>query len=270
MALKEILIWIAVWTTAGYPEPIDSTKNSTHVVAYLQSEVVTCLSLLFIEANAISLLSGRLSSFEGYLELGGKYHSMCTNTFFVWYFLHSPHDPKKVRVIKEYFMGKVMLGFIGSNSNMAFAITDIIVWLFKFTIKYVMYFTKFQTRFFDSVVWNSCGKEHCHENSVWEIFSPTFVSSIKRWWEDSVNMVCITSFSFKVNFMTELILKVYFFQNSDKFPIGSLIETSKVLPVDKLDCFTEYVISIHIWNISIEIFKRAMLSFCRLSTSPSV
>ena len=83
-------------------------------------------------------------------------------------------------------------------------------------------------------------------------------------------MVCITSFSFKVNFMTELILKVYFFQNSDKFPIGSLIETSKVLPVDKLDCFTEYVISIHIWNISIEIFKRAMLSFCRLSTSPSV
>ena len=155
-------------------------RTPAHVVAYLQSEVVTCLPLLFIEANAISLLSGRLSSFEGYLELGGKYHSMCTNTFFVWYFLHSPHDPKKVRVIKEYFMGKVMLGFIGSNSNMAFAITDIIVWLFKFTIKYVMYFTKFQTRFFDSIVWNSCGKEHCQENSVWEIFSPTFVSSIKR------------------------------------------------------------------------------------------
>ena len=83
-------------------------------------------------------------------------------------------------------------------------------------------------------------------------------------------MVCITSVSFKVNFMTELILKVYFFQNSDKFPIGSLIENSKVLPVDKFDCFTEYVISIHIWNISIEIFKRAMMSFCRLSTSPSV
>ena len=28
-----------------------------------------------------------------------------------------------------------MLGFIGSNSNMAFAITDIVVWLFKFAVK---------------------------------------------------------------------------------------------------------------------------------------
>ena len=186
--VPQVLLWPSRRSSFGLLSgPLQGTQNPwtlprtpAHVVAYLQSEVVTCLPLLFIEANAISLLSGRLSSFEGYLELGGKYHSMCTNTFFVWYFLHSPHDPKKVRVIKEYFMGKVMLGFIGSNSNMAFAITDIIVWLFKFTIKYVMYFTKFQKRFFDSVVWNSCGKEHCHENSFWENFSPTFVSSIKR------------------------------------------------------------------------------------------
>ena len=40
-------------------------------------------------------------------------------------------------------MGKVMLGFLGSNSNMVFAITDIVIWLFKFAVKYIMYFTKF-------------------------------------------------------------------------------------------------------------------------------
>ena len=37
-----------------------------------------------------------------------------------------------------------------------------------------------------------------------------------------------------------------------------------------LDCFAEYVIYIFNWNISIEIFVRAIQSFCRLSTSPSV
>ena len=133
--VPQVLLWPSRRSSFGLLSgPLQGTQNPwtlprtpAHVVAYLQSEVVTCLPLLFIEANAISLLSGRLSSFEGYLELGGKYHSMCTNTFFVWYFLHSPHDPKKVRVIKEYFMGKVMLGFIGSNSNMAFAITDIVI-----------------------------------------------------------------------------------------------------------------------------------------------
>ena len=67
---------------------------------------------------------------QGYLELGGKYHSMCAQSLFVLYFLLSPHDLKKLRVIKEYFMEKVVLGFIGSNSNMAFAITDIVIWLF--------------------------------------------------------------------------------------------------------------------------------------------
>ena len=108
------------------------------------SLVVTRSSLLFIvEANAISSLSVRLSSFEGYLELGGKYHSMCAHTRFTLYFLLSPHNLTKLRVIKEYFMGKVMLGFIGSNTNRALAITDIIIWLFKFAVKYIMYSTEF-------------------------------------------------------------------------------------------------------------------------------
>ena len=55
---------------------------------------------------------------QSYLELGGNYHSMCAHTLFALYFLLSPHDLEKLRVIKEYFVGKVMLGFIGSNSNM--------------------------------------------------------------------------------------------------------------------------------------------------------
>ena len=67
----------------------------------------------------------------------------CVHTLFAWYFLLNPHDLIKLRVIKEYFMEKVMLGFIGSNSNMAFAITDIVIWLFKFAVKYIMYFTEF-------------------------------------------------------------------------------------------------------------------------------
>ena len=64
----------------------------------------------------------------------------CVHTLFALYFLLSPRDLKKLRVIKEYFMRKVMLGFIGSNSNMAFVITDIVISLFKFA---VMYFTEF-------------------------------------------------------------------------------------------------------------------------------
>ena len=40
-------------------------------------------------------------------------------------------------------MGNAMLGFIGSNSNRALAITDIIVWLFKLAVKYIMHFTEF-------------------------------------------------------------------------------------------------------------------------------
>ena len=43
----------------------------------------------------------------------------CVHTLFALYFLLSPRDLKKLRVIKEYFMRKVMLGFIVSNSNMA-------------------------------------------------------------------------------------------------------------------------------------------------------
>ena len=49
------------------------------------------------------------------------------HTLFALSSLLSPRDLKKLRVIKEYFMRKVMLGFIGSNSNMAFAITDIVI-----------------------------------------------------------------------------------------------------------------------------------------------
>ena len=80
---------------------------------------------------------------QDYLGLGGKYRSTCAQTLFGLYFLLSPHDLKKLRVIKENFMGKVTLGFIGSNFNMVFAITDIVTWLFKFAVKYIMYFTEF-------------------------------------------------------------------------------------------------------------------------------
>ena len=59
---------------------------------------------------------------------------------FALYFLLSPRDLKKLRVIKEYFMRKVMLGFMGSNFNTVFAITNIAIWLFK---SGVMYFTEF-------------------------------------------------------------------------------------------------------------------------------
>ena len=40
-------------------------------------------------------------------------------------------------------MGKVMLGFIESNSNMAFAIADFVIWFFTFASKYMMHFTEF-------------------------------------------------------------------------------------------------------------------------------
>ena len=159
VALRDLTIWGAHWTTAGYPEPIVSTKDSytcygisgewvearhlktaaaTVFKIGAASLMVTPSSLLFIlETNVISSLSGRLSSITRYLELGGKYHSICTHTL---YFLLSPRDLKKLRVIKEYFMRKVMLGFIVSNSNITFAITDIVIWFFKFA---VMYFTEF-------------------------------------------------------------------------------------------------------------------------------
>ena len=85
VALRNLTLWGAHWTTAEYPEPIASTKDS--YTCYSISEewvearplkaaaltvfefgaaslVVTPLSLLLIvEANAISSLSGRLSSF---------------------------------------------------------------------------------------------------------------------------------------------------------------------------------------------------------------
>ena len=94
------------------------------------SLVVTRSSLLFMESNAI--LSGRLFSFARLSGAGWQV-----------YFLLSSHDLKKLRVIKESFMGKVMLRFVGNNSNMAFAITDVVIWLFKFAVKYIIYFTEF-------------------------------------------------------------------------------------------------------------------------------
>ena len=85
MALRELTIWGAHWTIAGYPEPIESTKDSCTCYGISEewvearplkaaaatvfefgaaSLVVTPSSLLLIvEANAISSLSGRLSSF---------------------------------------------------------------------------------------------------------------------------------------------------------------------------------------------------------------
>ena len=47
---------------------------------------------------------------------------MCTHILFVGYFLLIPYDLKRPRVIKEYFMDKLMFDFIGSNPNMTFAI----------------------------------------------------------------------------------------------------------------------------------------------------
>ena len=79
---------------------------------------------------------------QGYLELGGKYHSVCAHAFCMILSSQLTYL-KKLRVIKEYFMGKVILGFVGSNSNMAFAITDVVIWLFKFAVKYIIYFTEF-------------------------------------------------------------------------------------------------------------------------------
>ena len=103
MALRKCAICGAYWTPAGYPEPIESTKDSYTCYGISEegvealtlkaaavtvfefgaaSLVVTLSSLLFIiETNVISSLSGRLSSFARYLELGGKYHSMCAHTF---------------------------------------------------------------------------------------------------------------------------------------------------------------------------------------------
>ena len=103
MALRELTIWGAHWTIAGYPEPIESTKDSCTCYGISEewvearplkaaaatvfefgaaSLVVTRSSPLFVvEASVISSLSGRLSSFARYLELGGKYHSMCSHTF---------------------------------------------------------------------------------------------------------------------------------------------------------------------------------------------
>ena len=84
MALRELTIWGAHWTTAGYPEPIESTKDSCTCYGISEewvearplkaaaatvfefgaaSLVVTRSSLLFMEAIAIFSLSGRLSSF---------------------------------------------------------------------------------------------------------------------------------------------------------------------------------------------------------------
>ena len=48
-------------------------------------------------------------------------------------------------------MGKVILGFKESNSNMVFAITDIVIWLFKFAVKYIIYFTVFYKSFLTAV-----------------------------------------------------------------------------------------------------------------------
>ena len=69
--------------------------------------------------------------------------------------------------------------FCKTDSNLVFAITDIAIWLFKFSVKYIMYFTVFYKSF-----WQWCLKHlwerTCHENSIWEFFSPTFVTSTRN------------------------------------------------------------------------------------------
>ena len=67
------------------------------------SLVVTRSPLLFIvEANVISSLSGRLSSFARYLELGGKYHSMCAHTFCI-ILSSQPTSPEKAKSHQRIF-----------------------------------------------------------------------------------------------------------------------------------------------------------------------
>ena len=198
VALRELTIWASLWTTAGYPEPIESTKDSSTCCGLSEewierqppkaaaatlfefgaaSLLVTCSPLLFIEANAISSLSGRQSSFVRLSEAGWQVSQhVCTHTF---------------RIILS-----------------------------------------------SQPTWREKAKSH----------QIIFHGEGHAW----------------------LKVKFYFFQNSDKFFIGSPIESSNVLFVDMLDCFAEYVIYINNWNISIEIFVRAIQSFCRLSTSPSV
>ena len=124
MALRELTIWGAHWSTAGYPEAIESTKNSCTcygiseewVEAWLLKAaaatvfgfgaaflVVTRSSLLFIvEANVISSLSGTLFSFARYLELGGKYHSMCAHTFCI-ILSSQPTWPEKAKSHQRLF-----------------------------------------------------------------------------------------------------------------------------------------------------------------------
>ena len=84
VALRDLNNWGAHWTTAGYPEPIESTKDSCTCYGISEewvearpfnaaaatvfefgtaSLVVTRSSLLFMESNAVFSLSGRLSSF---------------------------------------------------------------------------------------------------------------------------------------------------------------------------------------------------------------
>ena len=124
VVLRELTIWGAHWTTAGYPEPIESTKDSYTCYGISEewvearplkaaaatvfefgaaSLVVTRSPLLFIvEANVISSLSGRLSSFARYLELGGKYHSMCAHTFCI-ILSSQPTSPEKAKSHQRIF-----------------------------------------------------------------------------------------------------------------------------------------------------------------------
>ena len=51
-----------------------------------------------------------------------------------------------------------MLGFIGSNSNVVFTITDIVIWLLKFAVKYIMCFTVFYKSFLTAVSETFVGK----------------------------------------------------------------------------------------------------------------
>ena len=130
VALRKLTIWSALWTTAGYPEAIDFTKDSctcrelseewvegrppksAAVIVFKfgpASLVVTRSPLLFIEANTIFTLSECFPHLWSYMELGCKYLAACVRTHsFAWYFLLSAHDLKRPRVVKEYFMGLVV------------------------------------------------------------------------------------------------------------------------------------------------------------------
>ena len=127
MALRELAICGALWTTAGYPEPIDSTKDSCTCCGLSEewvegrcpkaatasvfefgaaSFVVTRSPLLFIEANAISSLSGRLSSFARLSGAGWQVSQHAYKHTFCMILSSQPTWLEKAKSHQRIFLGE--------------------------------------------------------------------------------------------------------------------------------------------------------------------